>query len=319
VLLGGLALVFNGNYAPQATTRPTSAVASAGPRTANPLPGTVARSPTSKKTELSAPAEAEPVDPVHRGWDLFIAGDFAGAKASFEPLTTGQRPNSQALHGLALCIYKLDRDPRPALAAIDQAVLLAPRDESIVYNAAVLHLVDSPARSARLLHDYMADSERPLNEAMQNLLGLALSRADAKTQATPEWRDAQAFYADYDTRLEAGRTQRRWGEQWLDPADAQARWLKLRAATIAVDNAARIQRDASAEATRQSFQALDAVAESPNSREADEATARFQKARQAEAAAKEKLKQAQADLEETEKPPFTLHVEPVVPKAMQRD
>jgi hypothetical protein len=152
---------------------------------------------------------------------------------------------------------------------------------------------------------------------MQNLLGLALSRADAKTRATPEWKAAQAFYEDYDHRLESGRRQRRWGDQWLDPADAQARRESLRAATAAVDTAARALHDASDEASRLGFGVLDAMSDSPDSREAEQATTRFQQARQSEAAARQKLQQAQKALDQTEKPPFTQRVEVVVPKSVR--
>jgi hypothetical protein len=315
-LVGGPALIFHYTTPPapvailSPTTKPVEATQVTEPKVVAVAPVAVVPTPPPAVGPATAPAVV-PVTPtderLRRGWQLLSLWKYADAKAVFEPMAAGARPSPQALHGLALCLWKMDRDKRPAVSAIDQAASLAPGDASIIYNAAAMNLPDAPQQSAKLLREYMSDASRPLNEQMQNLLGLAISRMDVTKRVS-----VQAFYADYDKRLEAGKPQRRWGSQWLDADEVDAKWSRLNDTLSAASTAAKAHRETVDAANREGFRVIDMMSSGTDA-EIAQAKAAMQEARKIESAAQEKLKQAQDSLTAAQ-PPFPQKAEPVIPQ-----
>ncbi|HEV7298930.1 MAG TPA: hypothetical protein VGN72_06150 [Tepidisphaeraceae bacterium] len=189
-----------------------------------------------------APADAPPVvdlapDAPGLGshpWRLVSANRFEEARVLF--LKSGDH------HGVAVSLFlggANDREKEKAHPYIEKALREDPDNPTIVNNAATIYLKKIPMRSVKIVRDYLSDPKAPLSEAMQNTLGVCLAHVNSEDTWSPYYLESLDFYFAYDERLARGRTQARWGAEWIDKSTAERKWNAVKSARLALRETSR--------------------------------------------------------------------------------
>jgi hypothetical protein len=284
--------------APQAPRRATASEAAA-PKEAAPKP--------------AAPKEPPPKEGttewfVYQGKALLVAGKYQPALQQFAEALKKDRNNADAWHGSGLC-YQYMGERNTALERLERAATLyKPPNRAAVFNAAAANLRDNPMRTAKLVKDYLSLDGVPPDEPLHTLMGKALFSVNRQGRQNKTFAEAEAFYFDYSTKLEATRDdgRKRWGGEWVPAAEATAKWSRYRTRREAAERLrAEVDR-----ATKQKKDTWERWLDQKNgmrlrsSAEKREAQQNYERAAKGEIALREQLQRAEAEFNSTEKPPL---------------
>lgn len=155
---------------------------------------------------------------------LFAKGDFQGALESYQATLATDAKHLGALNGAARAYLALNQ-PSKAAQMLERALLVAPRDRSIVHNLAVVQFRnDGQPRAIKLVKDYLTANPKPADEPMLNALLFMLHNASDATKKVKLHAEAMVFAEVYTKSLEAERPgMRRWGDKWESTTDVQTR------------------------------------------------------------------------------------------------
>jgi hypothetical protein len=246
---------------------------------------------------------------IEKGKQLLASGLFKEAAAAFRNALDFDKNSALAMHGLALAQYQLGDKPR-AIALMEKAVPASDNaNRAIVYNLAVMHLRgDNPMRAAKYVRDYLARVNAPLDEPLQNVLGVALAGANESTRAGPVFPKLRDFYFQYDAKLATARANgtARWGMRWIPTGQAELKWAASKARAEAY---AKAQYDANHAAlgTKKAQQAVYDLNHSfglHSERERVAASRNLQSAARNEAEVRKQLDRERKNLSSTDMPEF---------------
>jgi tetratricopeptide (TPR) repeat protein len=166
-------------------------------------------------------------DNVIRGIQALEEANFAEALKAFKTAAASESKSGQgmALHGMGLAQYHA-KDKNSGIATLEKALSASP-NRAIVHNVAIVHLKTNPMRSAKFLRDWLSRKDAPLDEPLQNVLGVALSNAGStEARKGQMFVDTRKFYADYDLKLaiDHGGGLKRWGVNWIHAETADKNW-----------------------------------------------------------------------------------------------
>lgn len=221
------------------------------------------------------------------------------------------KKSPHAHHGLGLAYHGLGQ-PSKAVEMLEKAASLG-TNRAIVHNLAVVHMKANPMRSAKFVREFLALPTTPLDEPLQNVLGLAMVSANEDARSGAVYPALRKFYLEYDHRLAVARNDgnKRWGMRWIRAEDADARWAQSKKAA---DDLSKASRDAGRAAlrTKKAYQAGRDIATSlrlHREREKRAAVARYRGAMKDEEAARQRLATARSVASSTEQPQFPSHLQ----------
>jgi tetratricopeptide (TPR) repeat protein len=150
------------------------------------------------------------------------AGDYAAARDTFSDAVELDADNAEAQLGLGVAYLRL-KDFKRARQPMEKACASPAANRVAILNMVSMQLtINNPMRGVRMVMDYLKAHPQPLDEPMLNALAAAMMHAEERTRQQTLFKQAEEFYEEYNTRLEAARPgMKRWGTQWLPAADAQ--------------------------------------------------------------------------------------------------
>jgi len=194
------------------------------------------------------PAQAARGKLLHDAWAALTAHRYAVAIPMFDKAILLDAKDSVALQGRGICRYEL-KQYKQADKDVEQAYSFAGKGSSagtprqlLVALAATSSMNDNPMRSVKILRNMMEalEQDAKLDEALQNDLGIALSKANAQSRKLPYFQESLKYYMEYDQKLaqEKKDTTARWGTQWIDVKTAERKWTAYQTAAAEADQAA---------------------------------------------------------------------------------
>jgi len=185
---------------------------------------------------------------LHDAWDALIAHRYAPAIPMFDRVLTLDTKDAVAFEGRAICRYELkqykqaDRDMEQAFNLSKRSGSAGTSRQTSIGLAATSSMNDNPMRSVKILRNMMEalEQDAKLDEALQNDLGIALSKANAQSRKLPYFQESLKYYMEYDQKLaqEKKDNTARWGTQWIDVKTAERKWTAYQTAAAEVDQAA---------------------------------------------------------------------------------
>ena len=268
-------------------------------------PGSISANPSGE-----SPASSGLGPEIDRGRDALAAGQYAAALDVFKAAMSVDKKSPHAHHGLGLAYHGLGQ-PAKAVESLEKAASLG-ANRAIVHNLAVVHMKDNPMRAAKFVREFLAKPATPLDEPLQNVLGLAMVSANDEARAGAVYADLRKFYMEYDHRLAVARADgnKRWGAKWIRAEDADVRWARSKESAEAL---ARAKRDAGRASvrTKKAYQAGRDIATSlrlHREREKRAAAARYRAAIKDEQEAKKRYATARSVAGSTEQPQFPTYL-----------
>jgi tetratricopeptide (TPR) repeat protein len=161
---------------------------------------------------------------IAQGQSAMTAAEYGDARDAFKDALQVDHQNPLAARGLGFAYIALNK-PVKALEPLEIAAQKPPLDRSLVMAiSAALVANHNSMRAVRYLVTYMQAHPDPVDEPMLNALGIALSQAEGVATRSPLYRDAGKLYRKQNAELEAANEdKRRWGVEWLDKKDVDAR------------------------------------------------------------------------------------------------
>lgn len=252
---------------------------------------------------------------VFKGKELLAQRKYQPALQQFADAIKKDRSNPDAWHGSGIC-YQYMGDRATALNRLEKAASLYNRpNRAVVFNVAGANLRDNPMRAAKLVRDFLAREDVPLDEQLHTMLGKALFSVNRQGRLHPAYTEAEAFFFEYGARLDSSRTdgRRRWGGEWVPGAQATEKWTRYRSGR---DNTERLRREVD-RATKQKKDTWDRLLDQQTGMrlrstvEQREAKRAYEQAATREIALRQQLQQAEIAFNSIEKPPFPQLLRPL--------
>lgn len=176
---------------------------------------------------------------IQQGRAAMAAREYPDACDAFKDALAVDPRNTTAARGLGFAYMAL-KMPSKALPALEIAASAPPLDRSLVLAVASCLVNDhNPMRAVKYLTAYLQPHAGPVDETVLNALGISLAQAQPSSAAKgTAFKDAAKLYSKLNTELESTVSgKRRWGVEWMDSADVDAREKARAAAQKQMDDA----------------------------------------------------------------------------------